>query len=477
LPRVDLGYKPGEGLAGWIIKNRSAVVIDDTLNDKRWSARPDQPDLRSVMAIPLISSDEVIGVLTLFHQEPGAFSSEQLELVEAAANQVANAISNAQLYLLIRDQAERLGRMLREEHIEAAKNQAILESIADGVLVADHVGRVILANLSASQILQVSRSELIGKSVNELLGLYSSSGQNWIDTILAWAHSGEIQDQRPSLSELLSIDDRTVSIKLSPVFASGQFFGTVSIFRDVTREVEVDRMKSEFVSTVSHELRTPMTSIKGYAELMLMGAAGHLSDPQTQYLRIIRNNANRMTDLVNDLLDISRMESGKTDLDLGPVDISQLIEQVVKVHLTSQMDHENKSLQVYQEIAPSLPLVWADRDRVTQILTNLLDNAFHYTPANGRIQVSAFSDDSFVFVSVEDTGIGISPENQEKIFERFFRAEDVEVQNVPGTGLGLAIVRNLLEMQGGTIEVTSYPTQGSKFVFSLPLASEELSST
>ncbi|MGW8318134.1 MAG: GAF domain-containing protein, partial [Candidatus Promineifilaceae bacterium] len=473
MPGVDMGPRPKEGLPGWIVKNRRAIIIDDMADDDRWTGAVAVPDLSSVMALPLISGDEVIGVLMLFHKNAGAFSSHQLELVEAAAMQVASAISNAQLYLLIRDQAERLGKMLREEHVEAAKNQAILESIADGVLVANARGQVVLANMSAAQILDVPRSQLLGKSVNELLGLYGSSGETWVQAIRRWARSTMAESDRPFLAERLTIEDRVVSIHLSPVFSQGQFFGTVSIFRDVTKEVEVDRMKSEFVSTVSHELRTPMTSIKGYADLMLMGASGPMSPTQSRYLRIIKNNADRMTMLINDVLDISRIESGKTELELQPVNIGQIIDQVITVHLQGRIRHEKKAIDIDIDAKPELPYVKADPTRLTQILTNLLDNAFHYTPPGGRIYVRASADEQYAYLSISDTGIGITKDDQAKIFDRFFRSEDPEVQRVPGTGLGLAIVRSLIEMHGGQIEVDSEPGRGSTFSFSLPLDKTE----
>lgn len=468
-----LGLKRNEGLAGWVIQNREAVIIGDTHEDDRWLLRPNSPDHRSVLAVPLISSEEVIGVLMLFHKEPNAFTRQQLELVKAAAIQVSNAVNNAQLYLLIRDQAERLGTMLREEQIEAAKYQTILESIADGVLVAAGSGEVILANQPVSYILDIPRGQLIGKSVGELLGLYGSSGDSWVRTISDWAKNSDRIQHRSYLADQLLIEDKVVSVHLSPVFASNQFFGTVSIFRDVTKEVEVDRMKSEFVSTVSHELRTPMTSIKGYADLMLMGAAGPMSDPQLRYLMVIKNNADRLSMLVNDLLDISRIETGKTELDLRPLDIPQVVEQVVDGHLRGRIEHESKSMAVATDIAPSLPLVNADYARVTQILTNLLDNAFHYTPENGSIKVSAQANGDYVYISVTDSGIGISDENQRKIFDRFFRADDESVQRVAGTGLGLSIVRSLVEMHGGRLSVQSALGKGSTFTFTLPLVIED----
>ncbi|MBK8984848.1 MAG: GAF domain-containing protein [Chloroflexi bacterium] len=376
---VNTGMMQHEGLAGWIIENRSAVIVDDTSIDPRWVSRPESREHRAVLGVPLISNDEVIGVMMLFHSETGAFTMQQLDLVEVAAIQVANAINNANLYLLIRDQAERLGRLLHAEQIETAKSQAILESIADGVLVADSYSRIILGNRPASVILDIPRQQLIGKSINELLGLYGHSGDSWVHIIEKWAQNSEAVEELTFLADELTIEEKVVSVHLSPVMAGKQFFGTVSIFRDITKEVEVDKLKSEFVSTVSHELRTPMTSIKGYADLMLMGAAGPMTPPQQRYLKVIKNNADRLHMLVNDLLNISRIETGKTTLDLRPLDIPQVIDQVVEGHLRGRIQHEQKRLEVSTTIEPSLPLVNADHARVTQILTNLIDNAFNYT--------------------------------------------------------------------------------------------------
>jgi len=467
------GLMRDEGLAGWMIENREAVIVHNTQEDLRWINRPTSSQHRSVLGVPLISNEEVIGVLMLFHTEPNAFTTQQLDLVEAAAIQVANAINNASLYQLIFDQAEQLGSMLRSERIEKANRQAILESIADGVIVADGDNQITLVNMPASSILEIPPEKLIGRSVNEFLGLYSHFDASWIQAIDEWASNAERIEQGTFLADRLRIEEKVVSVHLSPVLSESQFYGTVSIFRDITREVEVDKLKSEFVSTVSHELRTPMTSIKGYADLMLMGAAGEMSEAQSRYLQVIKNNADRLHMLVNDLLNISRIETGKTTLDLRPLDVAQIIEQIVEGHLRGRIQHESKELAVRTRIMPSLPLVNADQSRVTQILTNLLDNAFNYTPEHGKITIIVKAENNFVGIAIQDTGIGISQENQAKIFDRFFRAEDEAVQRVPGTGLGLAIVRSLIEMHGGQLEVRSEPRAGSTFVVKLPAVLED----
>lgn len=470
---IPSGLMRDEGLAGWMIENRSAVIVHDTHTDPRWIELPNSKQYRSVLGVPLITNEEAIGVMMLFHTELNAFTTQQLDLVEAAAIQVANAINNASLYQLIFNQADQLGSMLRSERIQRANLQAILESIADGVIVANSDSEIDLVNVPASNILGIPREQLTGKSINELIGLFSSFERSWLEVIDDWSRNADRIEPGTLLADQLTIEDKVLSVHLSPVISDKQFFGTVSIFRDITKEVEVDRLKSEFVSTVSHELRTPMTSIKGYVDLMLMGAAGDIPQGQSRYLKVIKNNADRLHMLVNDLLNISRIETGRTTLDLRPLDLPQIISQVVEGHLNGRIQHEGKQLTVHTNISQELPLINADKARVTQILTNLLDNAFNYTPEPGEIHVTAEANDIAVYITVADTGIGIARENLPKIFDRFYRAEDEAVQKVPGTGLGLAIVQSLIEMHGGKLIVDSEPGHGSRFTFNLPVVLED----
>lgn len=458
-----------EGLAGWVVQNRQPVIIHDTREDKRWVSRPGTSrEHRSVLAVPLITGDEVIGLMMLFHSRPQAFTDNLLDLVTAAGIQVANAVYNANLYDLIRHQAESLGLMMREAQIEVAKTHSILESIGDGVLVALADGEIILVNLPAGNILDMSRNEIIGKRIQELYGRYGSSGDAWLDMITFWSANPDNIEERASHVNQLVLGDEVISVNVSPVFANRQYIGTVSIFRDITQEVEVDRMKSEFVSTVSHELRTPMTSIKGYADLMLMGAAGKLNDAQNRYLQVIRKNTDRLHLLVDDLLDISRIETGKTQLKRQALDIPQLIQSVTNDHVPGRLQTLEKEIDVVTNIAPAIPLAFGDLEKVTRILTNLVDNALNYTPAGGQVEVGARAVNEYVAITISDTGIGIAPDNLDHIFDRFYRSEQPSVQQVSGTGLGLSIVKSLVEMHGGTISAESRLGEGSTFTFTLP---------
>jgi len=291
-----------------------------------------------------------------------------------------------------------------------------------------------------------------------------------METIARWAQQTETFATDEYLSARLDIGDCIVSVHLAPVLMSDEFLGTVSVFRDITAEVEADRAKTEFVSMVSHELRTPMTSIKGYTDLLLMGATGVLSDDQQKFLSVVKDNVDRLSILVNDLLDISRIESGRMMLLPKTMHVGKVIDQIIAAMRIRTMD---KGLTLRSDVPPALPEVTADPNRVAQILTNLVGNACQYTPTGGEIVVSARVHDGEMHISVRDTGIGIAPENLAKIFDRFFRADDPLVQETPGTGLGLSIVESLVEMHEGRIWVESEMGGGSTFTFTLPIASEQ----
>lgn len=463
----------GEGLAGWVVEHRQAVLIEDLHQDPRWvRASAGTREHRSAIVAPMMVGEDVIGVLMVFHRQVGRFSPELLNLVQAIAGQVAVAINNAHLYELIRDQAERLGALLRKEQEEASRSQAILEAVADGVLVTGADNKVTFVNSSAERILGLPAARIVGQPLDAFGGLFGKAAAAWMQTIRGWSEEPASYQPGDTYAEQIELDDkRIVLVHLAPVMLQNDFLGTVSIFRDITHEVEVDRLKSEFVATVSHELRTPMTSIRGYADILLLGAAGALNENQAHFLQIIKNNTERLNILVNDLLDISRIEAGRVTLSPQPLDLREVAEEAL-ADLLRRSQEENKPMAISLEAPRDLPRVFGDSERVRQILDNLVDNAYHYTPAEGqiRLRLHANSNDE-VQVDVMDTGVGIAPEDQERVFERFFRGEHPLVLETPGTGLGLPIVKQLVEMHHGRIWMTSkgVPGEGSTFSFTLPI--------
>jgi PAS domain S-box-containing protein len=470
-------YSSREGLAGWVIRNRQPTIINDLSADERWIPyNDDVPKQKSALVVPLIAGDEAIGALILLSRERAGFEHEDIRLMSAAANQIASAIQNAALYSLIKRQAERLGLMVRTQQVESSKSRAILESIADGVIVTDDEHTIVLFNPAAERILGLAHDDVVGAPVFRIMGVYGPAGRRWSETIQAWkdaplqVHTWEDHTEKITLE-----DDRVISIRPAPVVLGDEFLGTVSIFRDITRDVEVDRLKSEFVATVSHELRTPMTSIKGFVDLMLIGASGTLTDEQRRFLQIVQTNTERLEILVNDLLDISRIEAGKVTLRFEAIDVRTLIHDV-ETYLTHLQREAQKQMRVVTDIPGDLPQIWGDLERARQIISNIAENSFHYTPAGGTISISASHTGDEIEIVIADDGIGISLAEQERIFERFYRGEQALNMGVPGTGLGLSIALNLIGMHDGRVWVSSegVPGKGTTFTVAFPTGGERV---
>jgi PAS domain S-box-containing protein len=464
-----------QGLAQWLLQNQEElwIVIQDLHEFEPWDMNaPGATHWRSALGVVLESSqNDPQGVMCLLSTEVGAFNESEMRLVVAAANQVASSINNADLYHLIRDQAERLGTLLRTEQEEAEKNSAILEAIADGVILSDSDGKVILFNSAAERILALPREQVLGQPLSKFTGLYGREVAAWSQMIQdrsaqAMEYPDEFVDQR------LNFGDKIVSAHLSPVYTSGdKLLGMVSVFRDITRDVEVDRMKSEFVASVSHELRTPLTPIKGYTDLLLMGAMGGLNEHQSHMLTKIKENVERLAILVEDVLDISKIDSGREKLKVEPIEIEQIIDTVLN-NLRERPQHARKILAISVNVESEANHISADRDKFTRILSNIIDNAYNYTPSGGSVDIRAKlqPDQRFVLISVTDSGVGIPESYRDDIWKRFTRIEEHALSmEVAGTGLGLSIVKEMVEMHGGDVWFESEVDQGTTFYISMPV--------
>lgn len=471
-------YKLGQGLAGRVMQSGQARIVADLNQDPDWIPGRKADNRRSAIAIPLRTGDGLMGALLLFHSEIGYFTTDHLQLVKAAGTQIANAINNVSLYQLITDQAERLGTMLQEQAAEAAKNQAILNGIADGVLVLDARRHVVLLNPKTAEILDVDPFEVEYEPLEQILGRSGSPEkieltQQLYDKLLEAL--AEIKQTEQPIQFRLESGSSTLIITLSSIaLGTEEKSSVVAVIRDVSREAEVERLKNEFISTISHELRTPLTSIKGYTDLLVSGSpqVGALSPIQSRFVEVIQANANRLTNLVNEILEISRIETGRVKLKWESLDIIEIIHEVT-VSFEGQL--VQKTLELNLNLPENLPPVYTDRFRLMQILTNLIGNAWQYTPKGERINVYAelTADQQFVQIEVKDTGIGIPEPDLPYVFDRFFRSERHEVQVVDGSGLGLSITKSFVEMLGGKIWVNSLVDIGTTFGFTIPIDSNQ----
>ncbi len=427
-----------------------------------------------IIVQPLVGHERVLGLILVGNARSGRpFSQSDGNLCQALANQVSAAVENARLYEDVEAQAEQLQEALRVQEIESSKNQAIVESIADGVIVSDDQGKIILANVAATRILGLSRQSLMEKELRELYPNLPPSAQTPPMTLLeALAASGD----RQAFQAVSKINDKMVSASLAPVKdGSGNLLGVVAVFRDISKEAEAERAKGDFVATVSHELRTPMTSIRGYIDLLAGQVVGPLNPTQVKFLEKIRYNTTRMMEMVNDLIDISEIGPGGIEIHPQPVNIADII---AAASVAVQEAIEQKKMTLNFHLQEKLPPIKADPNRLKQIIVNLLDNACKFTPAGGRIDVRAearsdgkggIEAQNYLLVSVTDTGVGIPPEEQGKIFERFYRVQSPLMVEAGGAGLGLSIVKALVEAHGGRVWVESEPGVGSTFSFVLPI--------
>ena len=455
----------------WQLGKADSLLILKDLQAERtgaWVKMLVAPDMRSLIVAPLVATGAFMGLLVVASSHLEAFNPTHVRLFHSVLSQIATAIGNAEVYRLITRQAQEMGQMLRHQQEESTKNESILTSIADGVVVNNAKGKTIMVNPAAERILKMTGEQLIGQDFQAFLSVFAAKGRDEAIAAMKALLNTSAAEVYQVFKTTLEIENRVIHAHLSPVQTQrDDFLGVVTVLRDITKEVEADRAKSEFVSNVSHELRTPMTAIKGYTDLLHSGAVGPINDNQTRFLSIIRNNADRLTALINDLLDISRVETGRVRFEPRPLQIGDVIADVVNA---LAVPAEAKRQTLIYEVVAGLPDVMGDRDRLNQVATNLVDNAIRYTPDGGKIEVRVYPVEGAVRVDVKDTGIGIAPDDMGRIFERFYRADDPVVQETTGTGLGLSIVKMFVEMHGGRVWVESNPGKGSTFTFILPMA-------
>lgn len=381
-------------------------------------------------------------------------------------------VQQEQLEAALADLAQSEARYRRSEEETRRQRdrlEAILESTNEAILMLDTDGRCVVANQRVTDFFGLPPDQVHGMSGHELFDQLRDAFANpaTFDEITNGLLSDAEATQTHEL-EVVQPQPRTLMWYSAPVHnRDGATIGRISIFRDVTAEREADKMKSEFVSMVSHELRTPLTSIKGFTDLMLEGDAGPLSADQDEFLKIIKSNADRLVALIEDLLDVSRIEAGEITIEPTSIDMVQVIREVAD-SVQPQLSRKDQTLDI--EIPRTLPAAWGDRDRATQVLVNLVANAHKYSPQGSVITIAAQANDDELQVSVSDTGPGIAPEDQAHLFDKFFRAGRSTGHRSGGFGLGLSIARSLVEAQGGRIWVESVVGEGSTFSFTLPIA-------
>jgi len=450
--------RPGEGIAGWVYQTGEVLLLDGKVSDPRFKKLIDRKeDISSSLAAPLKSRGRVIGVLMIRRHSPEPYTEQARGLITLIADQAAIAIENASLFEKVVERSQKLEMLNADLSREKLKIETILSSMADGVVVTDPGGEIILVNLAACRILQNPAEKLIGSRFNDFFA-GKCNFEDIYDSI--FRRSIRYKTEISLMRDGSELNFRVVATGMRRAGCDPE--GVVVVIQNITEMKRIDNMKTEFVSMVSHELRTPLTSIRGFAELMMMKEFP--KERRDHYLNIILKDSSRLMRLIDNLLDLSKLESGQITLNLEPVKIDEFIPEILVSFESQKSPH-----RIIFRSEGNVPMLMLDRDMFSNVITNLVSNAVKYSPGGGEINITVSVEDAKVKVSVRDQGIGLAPEMQEKVFDKFFRVDSSLTRETSGTGLGLATVKYIVEGFGGKIWVESEIGKGSNFIFTLPL--------
>jgi signal transduction histidine kinase len=512
---VGLKIPSGKGIAGATFANNEPIIVNDTRKDQRWYGNFDDSSefvTRSIIAAPLNARGRTIGVLEVInHQDDAPYDKEDEELLLAFGAQAAIAIENANLFTMT-DQAlqKRIEELTMLQLIDRQLNatldyhEVMQQTLEWGLRITEAATGLIAALQEEEDGTRGLRflahkgfpEELFRRHAEEelwplsqgFIGQTMRNGETQIinDVTQASDITPILPDVRSLMTFPIKRENRvtglialaspeTESFTPEHVESVGRLVDHAAIAIENARlfqQVQLaNQAKTEFVSFVSHELKQPMTSMKGYVDLMFKGIGGEVNEQQKQFLEVIRSNVERMGRIVRDLLDVSRIESGRLKLEMGQVVPEEIVIEAVRA-FEKEIEAKNQELNVDME--PDLGVVWGDKGRLIQVLTNLVSNANKYTPEGGEItlRVGRWSDNGKDYIrwSVVDTGIGMTQEEQDRLFTKYFRSDNPLVRNVKGTGLGLVITRSIVEMHDGELWVESEHGEGSTFSFTIPIA-------
>lgn len=447
----------GEGIAGWVAQKGEPLLLDGKVEDSRFTALVDRKDvIKSSLCVPLKTKEKIIGVLMLRNPTSSPkFTTDHLRFLSAIADQAAIAVENARLYRGEKERVEEMVRLNETLSYEKMKVEAILSSMADALVVTNLSGDILTTNPAAERIFGIDRSLLLGRSYQLLF-----SGIGLEDLWKKGLH-GKTSFTEISLKKPKELFFRVIVSPMRNV--DGAVQGVIFLLQDITELKRVTQMKSEIVSMVTHDLKTPLTSIQGFVEVILSRDL----PPETlhNYLVIVNEETVRLVRLINNLLDLAKLEAGEFKLNQRPVDLIKIIRSIIPTLTLRSSNHE------IVFVPPAfVPKVFADEDLIIQVLNNLLSNAIKYSPEGGKITINLRWSENLVEVDISDQGIGIPHEKLPRLFDRFYRVDSKASKGIAGTGLGLANVKYIVEAHGGHLRVRSGEGKGSTFTFSLPVA-------
>jgi PAS domain S-box-containing protein len=379
-------------------------------------------------------------------------------MLQAFANQATIAVSNAQLYQSALREKQRLN--------------AIIEQSADGVMIIDNRWRITTFNKAMEQLTDWPRSEAIGRPCAEVLGIRNAQGVNLCLTDCPLQRVP--RSPNPVAEGWITTRDgreRYIQSRYAPQWGEGGLFmGAIANVRDITEQKREEELQSTFVSIISHELKTPVSIIKGYAGTLGREDATWSAETVREGMHVIEQEADRLARQIQDLLDVSRLQAGQMRLEFTDWSLPEMARSVVEA-FAAQTDER---FEFELRFPDNFPPVHADYERIRMVLTNLVSNAIKYSPEGGLIRIGGHAREQVAMCYVSDQGVGIAPEERERVFERFYRVDNRLRRETQGTGLGLYLTRAIVEAHGGTIRVESRVGRGSRFLFTLPLAHRQI---
>jgi len=462
----DFVLQMGEGIVGLVAQSGQPMMINSARHDPRRQtdiARAIDYQLEKVLCVPMTLHGEVMGVLEVMNKRDRSdFTEQDCALLTVIAQQASLFLENARLYGVLQQRVEyanaELLTAMRELRLEKARVETLVEEMVDGVLAVDADNRVVLVNSVARQMLGLQDSDVEGRSLRMVL--------THPRVLELFEHP--LTAAQPSLTEEVELpggNEQVVRLSVARIAGPGdELMGKCAVCTDITHFKQLDQMKTDLVSFVSHELKTPLTSIGLYGYMLREKLrAGAVPEAQDMAASIDRQNT-RMKHMVEDFLNISRIEQGRPLDMLWQVlpDVRQFVEDVVAIEARTTRDHE-----FVLDLPAEPPPLWADRGKLEEVFINLVNNAIKYSPDGGTVTVAAAAQDDMMCFSVRDTGLGISPEAQGRLFQRFARVGDQ--QRISGTGLGLFVCKALIEAHGGKIWVESEEGKGCRVSFTVPL--------
>ncbi len=470
---VGMRVPPGLGIAGYVARTQQYAIVHDPDNDPRFYRAVSEGigyDVKSILCVPIVVKGRTIGVIELLNKRTGHFTEEEAIRLNRMAATIGIALENARLFQQVSTVRDRF--------------EAIVNSTSDGILMADMRGVIVASNLAAARLFYRSRDELISRRIDDVIAELMARAQ--VVEEPAWLNDGA--PHRVVEIELADGPVRYLRHTILPVRdAGGMQIGQLALFENIEKERELARLREDYTGMLIHDLRAPLTAIMNGIMMVQRGLGGPVSPQQQELLSIAHQGSQAMLEMVNTLLDISKMEQGRMTLNLEPLSPYAVVDEAIeRLHASVQQ----RQISLFQDLTAGLPLIEADREKIVRVLQNLIDNAVKFSPFGGSVTIGArhlslptsinggthpqlplslpaLPAGEWLIYWVRDEGPGIPPQYHARIFEKFGQ---VQQHKAHGTGLGLTFCKLAVEAHQGQIWLRSREGMGSTFAFALPVA-------